>query len=71
MLIEDVTRSFKSLYRLHKEWGISLNTVSNWKIRGYIPIETQVRIEKLSGGRLKADLNHIGNDDDRRREEGT
>ena len=37
------------------------------KVRGYIPIATQMKLERLSNGALKADLKHcgIGVDDDR------
>lgn len=58
MTIDDVLTYFVKVYRLTKKTGIAQGTVTNWKKKGYIPIETQMRLEKLTNGDLKADLAH-------------
>ncbi len=65
MTIEDVFMYFGSGYRMRKSIGIHHTTMTNWRERGYIPIETQIRIERLTEGKLKADLSHCpGTDND-------
>ena len=33
-------------------------SLQNWRKWGYIPIESQIRIESYTNGQFKADLNH-------------
>ncbi len=40
-----------------RELGLGNNTYKYWLKHGYIPMPTQLKIEKLTDGRLKADLN--------------
>lgn len=61
MTIEEVFMYFGSGYRMKKSIGIHHSTMTNWRERGHIPIETQMRIEKLTGGKLKASLEHVNN----------
>ncbi len=58
MHIDDVLKYCGNIYQVHKQFGFSENTPRNWKARGYIPIVTQLRIEHLTKGALKADLSH-------------
>jgi len=58
MKIEDVMDYFGSARNMEKLIKISHSSVKNWRDRGYIPIETQVRIERLTEGQLTADLSH-------------
>lgn len=58
MLIEDVIKHFGTPYKASMRLGISVNTPKNWKKIGYIPIVTQVKIEHLTDGVLRADLSH-------------
>jgi hypothetical protein len=59
MTIEELIREYKTGYRFKKETGLSHTCWHNWKERGYIPIHSQIVIQRLSNGRLKADINHI------------
>ncbi len=56
MTIDEVIKYFGNNYRYHKRTGMSPNNIYNWKRLGYIPIDTQMKIEQLSNGELKADL---------------
>ena len=43
-----------------RELKMSPNVYQSWINKGHIPISTQVKIEKLTKGLFKADLNHQG-----------
>ena len=58
MKITDLKREYGSVYRFMKETGLSEGNFAYWRKKGYIPINTQIKIEKLTNGRLKADLSH-------------
>ncbi len=59
MLIDDVYKYCGDCVReINRKFGFSENSPRNWKRRGYIPIVSQLRIEYLSNGALKADLSH-------------
>lgn len=55
---EEVKRFYKTKYNFHKKTGIAANTLGNWIKAGYIPEGQQCKIERLTGGQLKADLSH-------------
>ncbi len=42
-----------------RELKLSPNAYQNWIRLGYLPIKTQVHIEKVSQGKFKADLKHL------------
>lgn len=58
MKIEDVMVYFGSARGMERQIGISHSSMTNWRERGYIPIETQLRIQRLTEGMLQADLSH-------------
>lgn len=58
MTYEEVEKYYGSGYRIAKDGGFSAGAPYNWKRQGFIPIETQMIIEKRTEGRLKADLLH-------------
>lgn len=58
MKIEDVMVYFGSARNMERKIRISHSSMTNWRERGYIPIETQVRIQRLTEDMLKADLSH-------------
>lgn len=60
MLLEDVMRYYRSTYNFKKETGGSTSRFANWRKLGYIPIKVQIKLEKITKGALKADLNHLG-----------
>ncbi len=59
MLLEQVVDHFKSGYRLNEETGMSANNLSNWIRLGYVPILSQIRLERMTDRQLIADLNHV------------
>ena len=61
MTIDDVLNFYKTSYGLEKITKMSHANISNWKARGYIPIATQMKLERLSSGALKADLKDCQN----------
>ena len=64
MTIEEVYNFFGSARGMERKIGISHASMKNWRDRGYIPIETQVRIQLLTEEALKADLSHCNKVDD-------
>lgn len=71
MRLDDLERYFGSSYMFHKKTGMQHTNYINWRRKGFIPIKTQMRIEEITNGVLKADLTHVGRDqDDRARYEG-
>jgi hypothetical protein len=58
MKIDDVMNYFSSARGMERQIGISHASMKNWRDRGYIPIETQLRIQRLTEDALKADLSH-------------
>lgn len=60
MTIDDVKRFFGTGYKFQKYTGMSHDNYRNWEKRGYIPIETQLKLEELTNGSLKASLEDLG-----------
>ena len=54
MKIEQVIKHFGTQVALAQALGVRQPTISNWRTRGRIPLVQQLRIEVLSGGKLKA-----------------
>jgi hypothetical protein len=55
---QEVIKHYKTKYNFHKETGIAANTLGNWLRIGRIPEGQQYKIERLTNGLLKADMNH-------------
>lgn len=58
MTIDEVVKYYGSAHKMELKHGLSHHNVKSWKKKGYIPIQTQVRIEKLTDGELRANLEH-------------
>lgn len=58
MKLDEVLEYFGTSHRMEKTTGLSHQNMANWKRLGYVPITTQIKIERLTKGSLKADLNH-------------
>lgn len=54
MKIDQVIKHFGSQVAAAEALGVQQPTISNWKTRGRIPHIQQIRIEHLTGGKLKA-----------------
>ena len=57
MTLEQVLEYYGTAHRMELKHGLSHKNIRSWRERGYIPIQTQLRIERLTDGVLKADLN--------------
>jgi|FreactTroBogLake_1042271.scaffolds.fasta_scaffold19133_2 hypothetical protein len=59
MTPKDVLNYFGTTYRFGKETKIKPHTLSSWIKKGYIPLNSQVMIERFTNGALKIDYDHI------------
>ena len=60
MTLDDLKNHFINGNQFEKSTGISHVNWLNWfKRYKYIPIDSQIRIEKVTGGTLKASLDHL------------
>ena len=58
MTYDEVIKYFGNKYRASKACEFSVSTPYSWKERGFIPMESQERIEYITGGQLKANYEH-------------
>ena len=63
MTVDDVIKYFVTGYRFEKQTKLHHSNFFNWKKTGFVPIRTQVKLEKFTKGVLKADLNHLKQED--------
>lgn len=65
MTLEEVKGFFgDTSYMFCKLTGMHHNAYRNWARLGYIPIKTQMRLERITGGKLKASLDDLRVADD-------
>ena len=55
---KEVKNQYRSFYNFHKETRMSHSSLYNWEKWGYIPIASQMKIEKITEGKLKAEWEH-------------
>ena len=55
MTIEEAVAEFGSGRQICLSLGISDRNYTKWRARGWIPQAQQLRIEKMTNGKLKAD----------------
>ena len=53
---EDVRKYYKTYYNFSQETGMSHGSLMNWVKNGYVPIASQVKLFKLTKGKLKLDF---------------
>ena len=58
MTIEELEAFYGNSYRFEKKTGMSHGNFPVWKKLGYIPIFSQMKLERLTKGALKASLDH-------------
>ena len=54
MTIDELLNMYGSGYKFSKQTGISTNSFYAWKARGFIPIVSQMKIQELTEGKLRA-----------------
>ena len=59
MVLNDLIEYFGSCYQFNKKTGMSHNNYQTWKKLGFIPIESQLKIQKMTNFDLKANLDHL------------
>ena len=59
MTVDEVTNYYGNGYLFHKKSGMAAGTYHNWVRKGFVPLDSQVRIERLTNGELKASLDHV------------
>lgn len=52
---KDVLKHYKSKYRFAKETGFAPASLGNWIKRGFIPIPSQLLLERRTNGLFKAE----------------
>lgn len=58
MTIEEVLKYYGTAYQMGLNTRLTCQSMVHWKEIGYIPIVSQMKLEKDSGGALKADFKH-------------
>jgi len=58
MTINDLRAHYKNGYDFERKTGLTHVNWTNWGRKGYIPILSQMRIERITKGLLKADIDH-------------
>jgi len=59
MTLEQVKKFYGSSYKFYKITGMPASNFYNWKEKGFIPIKSQMRLEELTKGKLKASLTDL------------
>lgn len=62
MTPKEVKKYFKTQYNFHKVTGMSAATLGNWLRWGFVPETSQLKIERITNGALKADWDDNKND---------
>lgn len=59
MTYEEVIKYFGTAYKVHQSTDFAPRTAYTWKKIGFIPIKAQMKLEVITGGALKASLDHV------------
>jgi len=54
MKLDDVLAYYGNSYQFRKQTKMSINNIRNWRLLGYIPPSSQMKLERLTEGALKA-----------------
>lgn len=55
MTLDEIKKHFGTAFDFHLETGMSHVNYYNWADYGFIPMLTQVKLQELTNGALKAD----------------
>jgi len=61
MTLDEVKQYFGSSYQFHKKTKMGSSNYANWKKLGYIPIQSQARIQIITEGKLTVSVGYIDN----------
>lgn len=59
MTPDDVYKFYGGPAKAARELGFSRSLISMWKLRGFIPADKQARIQKSTGGKLRARIRDV------------
>lgn len=59
MTLDEVIDYYSSTYHFSELTGMSTSSFANWRKKGYIPLNTQLRLELLTKGKLIADREEV------------
>lgn len=54
MTIEELKEYYETGYAFNKETGMAANSFETWCKQGFIPVHSQLKVEKASSGELVA-----------------
>jgi hypothetical protein len=60
---DDVKKYYRSTYNFMKETGISSSTLCNWLRLGFVPKNSQYRLEHITKGELKTQWSENGSNE--------
>jgi hypothetical protein len=58
MTPKEVKKYYKSQYNFREQTGMSAATLGNWLKWDFVPLKSQVKLEALTNGALKAEWHH-------------
>lgn len=58
MTLNDVKSYYKTSYNFAQQTGMSHACWSHWDKKGFIPLRSQAKLQRLSGGKLIANFDH-------------
>ena len=64
MTLDDIKCFFGTSYNFNLATGWSHSCYRNWRLKGYVPIKSQLLLEQLTMGKLKASLEDLSNGND-------
>lgn len=59
MTLDEVKNYFGTSYQFNKKTGMRHTNYINWEKWGFIPIKTQIKLEEITNGELKANLQDL------------
>ncbi|MBP9829808.1 MAG: hypothetical protein KBD04_07250 [Proteobacteria bacterium] len=60
MTLDEIKKFYKNSYNFEKTTGMSHTNWVNWHAKGYVPIQSQIRLFRASNGKLKVDFDKAG-----------
>ena len=59
MTPQEIRAKYKTTYNFRKQTGMSTSSLKNWETKGFIPVESQMRLEAITNGEFKASIDHL------------
>lgn len=55
----EIKEYFSNGYKFSRETGMAIQSFHNWLKWGYVPLNSQLKIQTITDGKLKADFKDI------------